>query len=114
MSSVEEIGFRIGSGALSGYIMGWSLKKILKIIIKIAIVVTGIFFVALVWMEYQRLVTIHWKEIELKTNGSLELFANQISTNNYENTILSQIFETVGITFGAPLGIAFVAGFMKG
>lgn len=114
MSGIEEIGFMIGSGALAGYVMGWSLKKILKIVIKLAAVVTGIFFIVLVWMEYQRFVTIHWKEIELKTNGSIEVFADQIGTNNYENAAIGQIFETLGITFGAPLGIAFVAGFMKG
>lgn len=114
MSGIEEMGFRIGSGALAGYVMGWSLKKILKIIIKIASIVTGIFFIALVWMEYQRFVTIHWQEIESKTNGSLESFASQLSTNNYENAAIMEVFQTLGISFGAPLGIAFVAGFMKG
>lgn len=114
MSGIEEMGFRIGWGALAGYVMDWSLKKILKIVIKIAAIVTGIFFIALVWMEYQKFVTIHWQEIESKTNVSLELFANQLSTNNYENTAIGQVLETLGITFGAPLGIAFVAGFMKG
>jgi uncharacterized membrane protein (Fun14 family) len=114
MSGIEEMGFRIGSGALAGYVMGWSLKKIIKIVIKITAIVTGVFFIALVWMEYQKFVTIHWQEIESRTNGSLELFANQLSANNYENTAIMEVFQTLGITFGAPLGIAFFAGFMKG
>jgi hypothetical protein len=59
-------------------------------------------------------VTVNWKELESQASNSLAWIANATVTNGSSNLSLNQVIDTLGIPFAAPMGLAFVAGFMKG
>ena len=49
-----------------------------------------------------------------QTSSSLGWTANRTITNESSNSTVSQVIDTLGIPFAAPLALAPVAGFMKG
>jgi uncharacterized membrane protein (Fun14 family) len=112
--SLEQIGLQVGAGALIGYTTGWGLKKLLKLIIKLAAIVLAAFCGGLLWLQVQRIVTVDWNELENKTRNSMEWLANTAVNNNLGNQSLDQVMDSLGLAFAAPMGLAFVAGFMKG
>jgi uncharacterized membrane protein (Fun14 family) len=112
--SLEQVALQIGGGTLIGFVTGWGLKKLLRLIIKIVAVVLAAFFAALLWLELQKIVTVNWKELENQTANSLGSIANATITNGSGNFTVNQVIDTLGIPFAAPMGLAFVAGFMKG
>ena len=112
--SLEQVALQVGGGALMGYITGWGIKKLLRIIIKIAAIVLAAFFSGLLWLQVQKIVTVNWKELENQTSNSLRWIANATLANESDNFNLNQVIDTLGISFAAPMGLAFVAGFMKG
>lgn len=112
--SFEQAAFQIGGGALVGYVTGWGLKKILKIVAKIVAIALAAFFSALLYLEVQKIVTVNWKEIENQTSNALGSIANTTVQDGPGNYGLNQVVDTLGMSFAGPMGIAFMAGFMKG
>lgn len=112
--SLEQVAFQVGGGAIIGYITGWGLKKLLRIVIKVAAIVLAAFFSGLLWLEVQKIVTVNWREFENQTSNSLEWIANATANNGSNNLSINQVIDTLGIPFAAPMGLAFVAGFMRG
>jgi hypothetical protein len=53
-------------------------------------------------------------KLENQISNSLGLIANATIGTGSNNLTLNQVIDTLGIPFAAPLGLAFVAGFMKG
>jgi uncharacterized membrane protein (Fun14 family) len=61
-------------------IIGYALKKVLKILV----IVVGMFFVGLVYLQYQQIVSVNWDKVQTKSQGAVATFANvttQISNN---------------------------------
>ena len=110
----EQAAFQIGGGALIGYVTGWGLKKILNIIAKLIAIGLAAFFSALLYLEVQKIVTVNWKEIENQTSNTISSIANATVNSGPNNDGLNQVIDTLGISFAGPMGLAFVAGFMKG
>lgn len=110
----EQAALQIGGGALIGYVTGWGLKKILRIVVKLIAIALAAFFSALLYLEVQKIVTVNWKEIENQTSNAMSSIANA-TVNSAPNSVgLNQVMDTLGILFAGPMGLAFVAGFMKG
>jgi hypothetical protein len=62
----------------------------------------------------QKIVVVNWKVLESQISSSLGWIANETITNESSNSSVSQVIDTLGIPFAAPLALAPVAGFMKG
>ncbi len=112
--SLEQIGVQVGAGALIGYTTGWGFKKLLRIVIKLVAIILAAFFGGLMWLQVQQIVTVNWKELENQTSNSLVWMANATGTDGSSNLTINQVIDTLGIPFAAPMGLSFVAGFMKG
>lgn len=110
----EELLFQAGSGALIGFITGWGLKKLLRIVIKVAAIILALFFLALAWLETQKIIIVSWHTLESQASTSLEWIGNTALNGDPTNHPLNQVLSNLGITFAAPLGVAFVAGFIRG
>ena len=56
----------VGGGFLIGLITGYAIKKV----IKLAAVIVGLFFAALAYLEYQRLLNVDWQKVQdVSQNG---------------------------------------------
>ena len=100
------VGSSIGFGGVAGFLAGYAIKKAIKIVM----VVIGLFFAALAYLNYQGLVTINWNKLGLSATG----LGN---ATGYLGGLSSQAASTMinfGIPFTGSFGAAFVVGFMKG
>jgi uncharacterized membrane protein (Fun14 family) len=57
----------IGFGGIAGFLVGFALKRIMKILAVIA----GGFFAALMYLESQGIMNIHWDKLQTISNGVL-------------------------------------------
>lgn len=98
------IGTSLGFGAIAGFLIGYAVKKALKIMM----LIIGLFFASLAYLNYQGIVSINWDKLGSTATGA--------STGQIAG-ISDQVTPTL-INFGIPLtgsfAAAFVLGFMKG
>jgi uncharacterized membrane protein (Fun14 family) len=57
----------IGFGGIAGFLIGFALKRIMKILAVIA----GVFFAALMYLESQGIMNIHWDKLQMISNSIL-------------------------------------------
>jgi uncharacterized membrane protein (Fun14 family) len=97
-------------------IIGYALK-----VLKILAIVVDMFFVGLVYLQYQQIVSVNWDKVQTKSQGAVATFANvttQISINIGNATGTSHpthAFETsLGIPLTGGMAMGFTIEFMKG
>lgn len=104
------IGTSVGFGGVAGFLIGYAIKKAIKIML----VIIGLFFAALAYLNYQGIVTINWDKLGSTATGASAGLGN--ATGQIAG-IFDQVAPTL-INFGIPLAgsfaAAFVIGFMKG
>ena len=104
------IGTSIGFGGVAGFLIGFAIKKAIKLMM----LIVGLFFAALAYLNYQGIVTINWDKLGAQTTEATTGLGN--ATGQIAG-ISDQIAPTM-INFGIPLtgscAAAFVLGFMKG
>lgn len=92
---------QLAIGGLVGFLIGFALKKM----VKIALVLAGIFFITLAYLEYNQFITVNYEQFELAINGLLQKAG--------ANFILPKF-----LAMNMPLLISFVGalafGFKKG
>lgn len=94
------------SGTVLGVLIGYAVKKVLRI----GLVILGIFFVGVTYLQFQGLLTINWDKIELVSKNTLSAILESELTGNAANSIMTNL--GLPLTGGMAMGFAF--GFMKG
>jgi len=92
---------QLAIGGLVGFLIGFALKKITKI----ALVLAGVFFGTLAYLEYSQFITVNYEQFELAINGLLQ--------NVGANFILPS-FITMNLPLIASFGGALAFGLKKG
>jgi uncharacterized membrane protein (Fun14 family) len=104
------IGSSLGFGAVAGFLIGFAVKKAIKIMM----LIIGLFFASLAYLNYQGIVSINWDKLGATATGASTGLGN---TTGQIAGISDQVTPTL-INFGIPLtgsfAAAFVLGFMKG
>jgi uncharacterized membrane protein (Fun14 family) len=104
------IGTSIGFGGVAGFLIGYAIKKAIKIMM----ILIGLFFAALAYLNYQGIVTINWDKLGVTTSG---LSGGLQNATGHITGVSGQVVPTLtnfGIPFTGSFGAAFVLGFMKG
>jgi uncharacterized membrane protein (Fun14 family) len=70
----------IGFGGIAGFLVGFALKRIMKILAVIA----GVFFAALMYLESQGIMNIHWDKLQAISNSILSTITT--TTTNATST----------------------------
>ena len=104
------IGTSVGFGGIAGFLIGYAVKKAIKIMM----IIIGLFFAALAYLNYQGILTINWEKLGSTATGATTGLGN--ATGQIAG-ISDQVTPTL-INFGIPLtgsfAAAFVLGFIKG
>ena len=104
------IGTSIGFGGVAGFLIGFAIKKAMKLMM----IIVGLFFAALGYLNYQGIVTVNWDKLNSSTAEATTGIGN--ATGQVAG-ISDQIAPTL-INFGIPVtgsfAAFFVLGFMKG
>ncbi|MFY9797098.1 MAG: FUN14 domain-containing protein [Candidatus Nitrosopolaris sp.] len=97
----------VGGGFLIGFITGYAIKKV----IKLSAVIFGLFFAALVYLEYQRIINVDWHKVQAVSQNGIDWVADA----------LTQVSNTIGVShpgtlsnIGIPLVSSVSAGFALG
>jgi uncharacterized membrane protein (Fun14 family) len=97
----------VGAGFFIGFIMGYAIKKV----IKLAAVIVGLFFAALAYLEYQRILNVDWHKFQAISQNGID----------WVSDALRRVSGTIGTSHPAPLsniGIPLIssvsAGFVLG
>jgi uncharacterized membrane protein (Fun14 family) len=122
MSIVESFGptaATMGGGFFVGIAIGYALKKVIKIVVVIA----GLFFAGLAYLQYHHIANVNWNQLQTVSEGALTTLANltmQIAgiisgDSSHAAATASSLAMT---SFGSPLtgsmSARFTIGFMKG
>jgi uncharacterized membrane protein (Fun14 family) len=94
------------SGTVIGILIGYAVKKVLRI----GLVILGIFFAALTYLQFQGLLIVNWDKIETISKNTLATILEWEMTGNAANSVLANL--GLPLTGGIAMGFAF--GFMKG
>ena len=65
----------VGGGGLIGFLIGFLIKKLFKILAIIA----GVFLAALMYLEQQDIVNIHWDKLQSVSQGVLSMVVNTVN-----------------------------------
>ncbi|MFQ5970345.1 MAG: FUN14 domain-containing protein [Nitrososphaerales archaeon] len=92
---------QLAIGGIIGFLIGFALKKMTKI----ALVLAGIFFVTLVYLEYNQFITINYEQFELAINGFLQNAGINFALPSFLATNLPLIASFGGaLAFGLKKG----------
>jgi uncharacterized membrane protein (Fun14 family) len=65
----------VGGGFLIGLITGYAIKKV----IKLAAVIVGLFFAALAYLEYQRILNVDWHKVQAISQNGIDWVADAVT-----------------------------------
>ncbi len=98
---ISPLAYQLGVGGVVGFIAGYALKKL----IKLALVIIGVFILALVYLSYQGIISINFAALENSVSGALG-FTGQAA--GLIGTIISYV------PLAGAFGLAFLLGFKMG
>src|SRR5438093_13490108 len=105
LDNIPSALFTAGSGGIAGFLIGFALKKVMKI----AAVIVGLFFTALMSLQYQDIFVINWDKLQSTSESTLLMIGN--SVNNVEP--VSNITASLGIPLTGGLSAGIILGFAK-
>jgi uncharacterized membrane protein (Fun14 family) len=100
----------IGGGFLIGLITGYAIKKV----IKFTAVIVGLFFAALAYLQYQRIMNVDWHKVQAGVSQT---------GIDWVTDALTHVSSTIGVShpvggtlsnIGIPLVSSVSAGFVLG
>jgi uncharacterized membrane protein (Fun14 family) len=101
----------IGFGGVAGFLIGYAIKKV----VKITLILVGLFFAALAYLNYQGILSINWDKLAAQaSNASVGLgnvTGGQVAGAGDQ---FAAAMVNFGIPFTGTFAAAFVFGFMKG
>ncbi len=92
---------QLAMGGLVGFLIGFALKKIMKI----ALVLAGVFFLTVGYLEYNHYITVNYTQMELEINHLL----HKAGTNLVLPSFLAMNVPLLG-SFGAALALGLKKG----
>lgn len=95
---VGPLASQLAIGGIAGFLVGFALKKVTKI----ALVLAGIFFITLVYLEYNQFITINYEQFELAINGFLQKAGINFAVPSFLATNLPLL-----ASFGGALAFGF-------
>lgn len=98
---ISPLAYQVGLGGVVGFIAGYALKKL----VKLALVIIGIFIIALVYLSYQGIISINFTALEQSVTGALG-FTGQAA--GWIGSIISYV------PLAGAFGLAFFLGFKMG
>jgi uncharacterized membrane protein (Fun14 family) len=107
----------VGFGGIIGFLVGFMLKKVMKILA----VVAGVFFAALLYLQSQGILNIHWDKLQITFQGIVSTITAALTTLSAGGSmsIPGIVLPTTMTSLGIPLttgsaAMGFTIGFMKG
>jgi len=97
----------VGGGFLIGFITAYAIKKV----IKLAAVIIGLFFAALAYLQYQRILNVDWHKVQAISQNGIDRVADAIT--HVSSTIGASHTGTLS-NIGIPLVSSVSAGFAVG
>jgi uncharacterized membrane protein (Fun14 family) len=101
----------VGGGFLLGFITGYAIKKV----IKLAAVIVGLFFAALAYMEYQRILNVDWHKIQAVSQNGTSWIADALT--HVSSTIGAShtgMLSNIGIPIVSSVSAGFALGLVRG
>ncbi len=98
----------VGGGFLTGLITGYAIKKV----IKLAAVIVGLFFAALAYLQYQRILNVDWHEVQAVSQYGIDWVADAVT--HVSSTMGASHAGTLSNSIGIPLVSSVSAGFALG
>lgn len=98
----------IGFGGITGFLIGYAIKKVMKIML----IVLGLLFVAVIALEYQKLISVNWNKIQTGLSSALGNVTNGQIPGTQEN--IAATMTNIGIPLTGSLTAGFVLGFLRG
>ena len=62
-----SIASEIGGGLLIGALIGYAVRKILKLFV----IVVGLFFAGIAYLQYQQVLSINWNKLQVLSQNTL-------------------------------------------
>ncbi len=101
----------VGGGFFAGLITGYAIKKV----IKLAAVIVGLFFAALAYLQYQRILNVDWHKVQAVSQNGMEWVADALthvsSTIGVSHT---DTLSNIGIPLVSSVSAGFVLGIVRG
>jgi len=109
----------IGFGGIVGFLIGFMLKKIMKILA----IVAGIFFAALLYLQFQGILNINWNKLQITSQAIVSSITTALTTSSAGGISIPGIGNSIILpatmtNLGIPLtpgsaAMGFTIGFMK-
>jgi uncharacterized membrane protein (Fun14 family) len=124
ITSITPLLGTIGFGGIAGFLIGFALKKIMKILAIIA----GVFFAAVMYLQSQGILNIHWDKLQTVSEPIISILTNNITSTTggiglqtiqpINSSSLSILPAAITTNMGLPLtgsaAMGFAIGIMKG
>jgi uncharacterized membrane protein (Fun14 family) len=124
ITSITPLLGTIGFGGIAGFLIGFALKKIMKILAIIA----GVFFAAVMYLQSQGILNIHWDKLQTVSEPMMSILTNNITSTTggiglqtiqpINSSSLSILPAAITTNMGLPLtgsaAMGFAIGIMKG
>jgi uncharacterized membrane protein (Fun14 family) len=113
ISSLASTATSVGFGGITGFLIGYAIKKVVRVML----VIVGLVFVAFMFLEYQKIITVNWNKIQSgtmaalgnATSGQLLAHSGIPGTDHIASTMTN-----FGIPLSGSLTAGLVLGFMRG
>ena len=113
IGSLASTATSVGFGGITGFLIGYAIKKVVKVIL----VIVGLVFVAFVFLEYQKLITVNWNKIQAST---IAAFGNATSGQLLARSgipgtdHIASSMSSFGIPLTGSLTAGLILGFIRG
>ena len=113
IGSLASTATSVGFGGITGFLIGYAIKKVVKVIL----VIVGLVFVAFMFLEYQKLITVNWTKIQAST---IATFGNVTSDQALAHSgipgtdHISSSMSSFGIPLTGSLTAGLILGFIRG
>jgi uncharacterized membrane protein (Fun14 family) len=101
----------VGGGFLIGFLVGYGIKKVVKLVA----IILGLFFAALAYLEYQRILNVDWHKVQAVSQNGIDWIAGALT--HVSSTIGSGhpgTLSNIGIPLMPSVSAGFVLGIAKG
>ena len=101
----------VGGGFLIGLITGYAIKKV----IKLAAVIVGLFFAALAYLEYQRILNVNWHKVQAISQNGIDWVADAVThVSSTIDASHSGTLSNIGIPLASSVSAGFAVGLARG
>jgi uncharacterized membrane protein (Fun14 family) len=101
----------VGGGFLIGFITGYAIKKV----VRLTAVIVGLFFAALAYLEYQRILKVDWHKVQAISQYGIDWVAYALT--HLSSTMGAShpgTLSDIGIPLVSSVSAGFVLGLVRG